>query len=145
VVGSNFDEIVNDPTKDVLLEFYAPWCGHCKAMKPEYAAAATELKGTAVLAGMDVDNMEAYSVRQAFNVTGFPTVVYFEDGERKFDYKGPRTKDGIITWMKDPQEAPAADDVKEDVEWSEEPSDVVHLTSDIFDRRETRYPIPVSK
>jgi len=36
VVGKNFDEIVNNPEKDVLLEFYAPWCGHCKSLAPKY-------------------------------------------------------------------------------------------------------------
>lgn len=36
VVGKNFDEVVNDDTKDVLLEFYAPWCGHCKSLAPKY-------------------------------------------------------------------------------------------------------------
>ena len=36
VVGETFDEIVNDPTKDVLIEFYAPWCGHCKNLEPIY-------------------------------------------------------------------------------------------------------------
>ena len=41
VVGKNFDEIVNDNTKDVLIEFYAPWCGHCKQLEPKY----TELGG----------------------------------------------------------------------------------------------------
>ena len=36
VVGKTFNEIVNDPTKDVLIEFYAPWCGHCKSLEPTY-------------------------------------------------------------------------------------------------------------
>lgn len=42
VVASSFDEIVNDPTKDVLIEFYAPWCGHCKSLAPKYEELATK-------------------------------------------------------------------------------------------------------
>ena len=36
VVAKNFDAIVNDESKDVLIEFYAPWCGHCKSLAPKY-------------------------------------------------------------------------------------------------------------
>lgn len=36
MVAENFDEIVNNENKDVLIEFYAPWCGHCKNLEPKY-------------------------------------------------------------------------------------------------------------
>jgi thiol-disulfide isomerase/thioredoxin len=43
VVGKNFEEIVMDPTKDVLLEAYAPWCGHCKTLEPKYKELAQQM------------------------------------------------------------------------------------------------------
>lgn len=35
-MAENFDSIVNDDSKDVLIEFYAPWCGHCKSLEPKF-------------------------------------------------------------------------------------------------------------
>ena len=57
--------------------FYAPWCGFCKRIKPEYAAAATETKDQPVFAAIDVNQPDNYGVRQKYNITGFPTLLYF--------------------------------------------------------------------
>lgn len=68
VVAKNFDEIVNDEGKDVLIEFYAPWCGHCKSLAPKYEELATKLakEEDIVIAKMDAtanDVPKQYEVR----------------------------------------------------------------------------------
>ncbi|KAK6142009.1 hypothetical protein DH2020_016190 [Rehmannia glutinosa] len=55
VVGNNFDDIVLDESKDVLLEIYAPWCGHCQSLEPTYNKLAKHLRAveSLVVAKMD--------------------------------------------------------------------------------------------
>lgn len=61
-----------------MIMFYAPWCGFCKTLKPEFTSAANELNGDYVLAAIDVNRPENAVVRNQYNITGFPTLLYFE-------------------------------------------------------------------
>lgn len=97
LIGSQDLEVfLKTEKKPSLVMFYAPWCGHCKNMKPELAAAAIEVKGKYVLAGMDVDTPDSYGVREQFNITGFPTIIYFEKGMKKYDYAGKWWGEGCV-------------------------------------------------
>nr|XP_037846837.1 protein disulfide-isomerase A4 isoform X2 [Chlorocebus sabaeus] len=83
VVGKTFDSIVMDPKKDVLIEFYAPWCGHCKQLEPVYSSLAKKYKGQKglVIAKMDATANDVPSDR--YKVEGFPTIYFAPSGDKK--------------------------------------------------------------
>ncbi|XP_065832162.1 protein disulfide-isomerase A5-like isoform X1 [Oscarella lobularis] len=115
--------------KPILLMLYAPWCGVCKMMKLAYAEAATELKDKAILAGMDATKQENRPVAIEFNITGYPTIVYFEKGIYQYNYGGGRSKDEIVQWMADPKPASESDKPAEEEAWSDTSENIHHLTT----------------
>lgn len=100
VVAEQFNDIVNDDTKDVLIEFYAPWCGHCKSLAPKYDELAKKLEAedTVVIAKMDAT---ANDVPKQYEVRGFPTIYFapkgFKDRPRK--YEGEREVDAFLKFI----------------------------------------------
>ncbi|CAN6447038.1 unnamed protein product [Victoria cruziana] len=92
----NFSRFI-DENRYVMVEFYAPWCGHCQALAPEFSAAATELKGVVALAKVDA-TVES-DLSQKYDIQGYPTVFFFVDRIHR-QYPGARSKDAIVSWIK---------------------------------------------
>jgi protein disulfide-isomerase A1 len=103
VVAKSYNDIVLDDSKDVLIEFYAPWCGHCKALAPKYddlasLYAKSEFKDKVVIAKVDATANDVPD-----EIQGFPTIKLYPAGAKSepVTYSGSRTVEDLIKFVKE--------------------------------------------
>ncbi|KAJ2704739.1 hypothetical protein FB645_003020 [Coemansia sp. IMI 203386] len=93
---SNFEKVVGKTSQPTFVKFYAPWCGHCKNLEPEYERAAKKSQAFAKFYAVNCDEDKNRGLCSQFNVQGFPTLKVFTEkrtkrgSRRAVDYQGER-------------------------------------------------------
>merc|ERR1719253_2164566 len=75
--SDNFDATVLKSSKNAIVKFYAPWCGHCKALAPAWNELGDAYAGSSSVVVGDVDCMVEEALCERFEVRGYPTLKYF--------------------------------------------------------------------
>ncbi|CAN8101564.1 unnamed protein product [Discula destructiva] len=106
VNGKNYDNLIAKSNYTSIVEFYAPWCGHCKNLQPAYEKAAKNLEGLAQVAAVDCDDDANKAFCGQFGVQGFPTLKIVRPGSKKGkpvveDYQGERSAKAIVNAVVD--------------------------------------------
>jgi protein disulfide-isomerase A6 len=103
LIPSNFDKVVLKSNKPALVEFFAPWCGHCKTLAPVYEelAQAFEFASDKVsIAKVDADAERSLGKR--FGVQGYPTLKWFDGkSDKPEEYKGGRDLESLTKFITD--------------------------------------------
>ncbi|OOF90762.1 hypothetical protein ASPCADRAFT_211715 [Aspergillus carbonarius ITEM 5010] len=104
VVAHSYKELVLDNDKDVLVEFYAPWCGHCKALAPKYdELAGLYAENPDFATKVTIAKIDATANDVPDPITGFPTIRLYPAGAKDspIEYSGSRTVEDLANFVKE--------------------------------------------
>lgn len=93
------DQILKDETKIVLVDFWAEWCGPCKALGPTLTEIASERKDDVRIVKVNVD--QSAGLAQHYGIRGIPTLIFFKDGQVKKTEVGNRSKSELLAKIKE--------------------------------------------
>jgi thioredoxin 1 len=91
---NEFDEVVLGSEKPVIVDFWAPWCRPCKAIRPILEELESETEGRVGFAGVDIDNYPEIAAR--YDVLSIPTVILFSGGEPQETLVGARPRSHFV-------------------------------------------------
>ncbi len=97
ITKNNFDQEVLNSKEPVLLDFWASWCGPCRMVAPTVEEIAEEVKGTAKVGKINVD--EEIELASQFRVMSIPTLMVVKDGKIAATAVGVRPKKDILRML----------------------------------------------
>lgn len=98
VSDTTFDEVVLKSDKPVIVDFFAEWCGPCKAMAPALNELAADMKDTVTVVKVDVDKSPQTATK--YNIRAMPTLLLFRGGEVAAQHTGAITqKTALAKWI----------------------------------------------